>query len=621
MNPRGFGFVTSPDHDAFISPQLLRGYLTDDIVDADIVHNGDQIDVIGMRLIQRVRSTVVGTVETRTGTDRKAHTTLVIDPHVANIAVAFDRTDIPDGTVVTATLHETGSNITARLQTVHGPANTVDAIFARVMNRSNLTTDDRHEPTREPSVIAAAKKAPTHTGLTQRHDLRNLTTFTIDGPDTCDLDDALSIEPGPDGTLRLYVHIADVAETVKAGSDLDLAALAQTTSVYLPGWNRPMLPRELSEQNCSLLPGVERDTLTVDMCVDATGDITAADIYESVIVSDMRLTYQQAETYLTGADTYSVAPHIARQLQLLRTVTARLNVARTARGGIDMTHRNENGVDIVNTGGTATVETTAPAPNANLAVERAMVAANETVAAWLTARDLPGIYRTHRNPTGSKQQIDALCEHVGVDPHLPDQLDARTVAAIEHQFTMLDEQQARVATMLLGRCLERAAYSATRAPHFGLGSDNYLHFTSPIRRYADLAVHRIVKTHLRGQHIDRTDSWAETVAAICNRHAALANRAERETRTLMWMTTFEHGTRQHGTVIECGRHGVRVTLDTSGVTGTVPYTAWLPGVRDEHDLCLYAHNGQRLVAAGDTIEVVIDTCDLTVGTLTFTLPT
>lgn len=608
VHPRGFGFVVSDDGDAFVPPPMLRGLLAGDVVSADVVDNGDRRDALAVRVVERPRRVLVGrlaTVEVRGGLRR----VLAPDPFVASWQPTVDAVDTADGTVVSVALY---GDRRARVIAVHGTVTDPAAIRAYALERHLLRGDDRYVA---PATVGLeVTGAPAHiSGGPARRNLTAMDTITIDGASSRDLDDALSATDAGGGADRVFVHIADVAEAVLAGSDLDAAAAAQATSVYLRGWNRPMLPRELSEDRCSLLPGTERDTLTVSFVVGPDGDVSDVDVFESRIRSDRRLTYVAAEDVLSSGAGDALVLRLGR-------VARRLAAARAGRPAV-VTGSPSSGFDVADVDGAVTEVVSASTPAASALVEAAMVAANEAVGDWLVARGVPAPFRVHIPGELAAQRFAGVAAHFGlvdgpVDADVP--VDPAVLADAARRAGSLDADRATAARFALSGVCGRASYQAVPAAHTGLGSVAYVHFTSPIRRYADLVVHRAVKAVLHGTGpVDV--GWVDAVSVACNRSTQRADWAERDAVTMMWLALLPSGSPVSGVVVGFNRDGARVLLDRSGVLVSLPLAQLPAGVVDPDGFALRDAAGCVLVGAGARVSGQLAASDVVRGTATMTL--
>lgn len=380
-------------------------------------------------------------------------------------------------------------------------------------------------------------------------DLTKRRIFTIDPDDAKDFDDALSIEPLGDGRLLLGVHIADVSHYVPWGSSLDLEARRRATSVYLVDRVVPMLPEQLSNNVCSLRPGCFRRAMTVDMLVDPAGNVSQVKVHPSVIRSAARLTYGQAQSsllaYLQGdpqdaADALqgvsgSLAMDIASDIALLHEAAEALHENRVKRGGIDF-ESVEAKVKLDEKGCPLEVDLRVKNDATSL-VEEAMIAANEAVARFLRDQGIACMYRTHEQPSPADMaELKPVLQEFGYEKHVSlTALASGNPRAIQRVLAYAKgRREEYLVSMLMIRMMKRAVYQDCLAPHFGLASGAYAHFTSPIRRYPDLMVHRMVKVALFGRS-QETSAIEGAMAAIAE-HSSVAERtaevAARESQEL-----------------------------------------------------------------------------------------
>lgn len=630
-HPRGFGFVDFDEAyvaatgtvvtSCFVPPPMTAPLLDGDQVETSFgVEEDGRGTAVSVALRARSRAEVFGVVE--------EGPVLRLDPHVGTARWTLEGRveDLPVGSAVLADV--TGDRTADPTDEWDDPTD-ADALLERVRVRHRLPVGHPPEVLAEAEAQAGRE---TEGGRRRRadplprRDLRALTTFTIDAPSSRDLDDALSVYPADlDGGIRVSVHIADVAAHVRPGTLVDLEARRAATSVYLPGWTRPMLPSRLSEQALSLVPDADRDALTVEMRLAADGEITAADVYASRIRSDTRLSYETAAAVLAGQPTDDVAPEVVEALRWLRTAGARLGVQRLRRGGVEARRvEPELAVEVVE--GVAEQVAATPSNPANLLIERLMVAANESVAGWLVDRGLPGVFRVHPTPgPDAAVALEAFCAAAGFHPGFGSTLTPLGLSALSSQLdAAADETAAAVWDVLLG-FLGRASYTPVAGPHFGLASPGYVHFTSPLRRYADLLVHRTVSAFLAGLREPSDYPSVDELTEICahlNDATRTAATAERQMRKSLWLVTLgrrvaeDPGARFSGRVTGVGAKGLFVTLDGSHVSGmvgarTLPGRGW----KESPDgLSLVDDAGHRL-GYGDAVVVQVVTADVEAGQL------
>jgi ribonuclease R len=369
------------------------------------------------------------------------------------------------------------------------------------------------------SVEAEARHAA---GVPDEHPRRDLTafpTFTIDPFSAKDYDDALSIERDGDG-LRLRVHIADVAAFVRPGRALDVEARRRGNSVYVPGAVEPMLPHALSSEACSLMPGVPRSAVTVEVSLASGGRPRSASFHRSLIRSDARLEYGQVDRIFDGRER---APDvIAEPLSLARGLAAELRRARLARGALAV-ESSEPDFEFDGEGNVVAARDEIQT-EAHWVIEHLMILANEQVAERLESARVPAMYRVHEQPDpAAVERLVAQLESLDVPtPPLPKAMSSTDAARLVGEIStrVLEYQHAtgrggKVLTSLVLRALKQAYYSPRDIGHAGLASRSYCHFTSPIRRYPDLVVHRALLATI-GAGEEAPSGELEEVAAWCS---------------------------------------------------------------------------------------------------------
>ena len=561
----------------------------------------------GLSLVQRTREQVFGEVVTRKGVPY-----LRIDKEVANTDWPLE----PGGVAVQA-----GDAVVARVAEgkvvpVYKLEPGADRSIARVIARHGLRRGFA------PEVVEAARAARSvpH-ALGARRDLREVPTVTVDAPSTRDIDDAISVLPaGVDGALRLLVSIADVAEFVTEGLVLDAAARERATSVYLAGHVLPMLPEELSAHWLSLVPREERRCLTVELRIDAEGRVTAADVYESLIRSWARLNYDEVADFLDKGLVSAAMEPVKEAMPWFRAAAARLAVARAGRGGMEMAREEARFTFDAETGQVSGIENVRPT-SAHKLIERFMVAANEAIGEWMLARGLPGLYRIQDEPDPQRvADLAAFAQHSGFAAGFGGRLTPLALAAFDKQISGCTAEPALRA--VLRRSLGLARYTVVPSGHFGLAAKWYLHFTSPIRRYADLVVHRTLKQYLHGRRdFMHQDPAVEQLAVHINERARAASRAEQDRhRVLEARLMASHvGKAYLGRITRVKPFGLIVQLDDMLVEGVVPVDA-LPGGRFQPDARETSLMGpEKTYSIGMPLQVKVSSTDEMLGRIEFSL--
>lgn len=430
---------------------------------------------------------------------------------------------------------------------------------------------------------AALPDDPDASEIASRLDLRDKTIFTIDGPDARDYDDAISIVDLEGGAVELGVHIADVGHYVRPGTMLDEEALARATSVYLPDQVLPMLPEELSNGLCSLVEGRPRLAYSVLMTFDAQGERTAARVAKSVIYSAKRCTYQAVQEVLDRADTEA-----AKDLEFLRddlerfaTWTRRQQAIRDAKGSLRI-QSTERKFQFDEEGEVKAI-VDAPRYFSQTLIEETALAANQAVGDLFRKRGLPTLYRVH--PEKDPDEIEAVSANLakyGIRVPKKDRLTGRDIGRMIRQARRKPNAEA-----LIGRIMslvERAVYEVKDhkdvATHFGLAREAYLHFTSPIRRYPDLIVHRWLHA-IEGDDSEQAEQDLKSEAMLedlndmamhCSLQAEVAEMTEYAVKDLKVCQYMEPhiGKKLDAKVVRVNRGGMEVHLTDFNVTGFLP---------------------------------------------------
>jgi ribonuclease R len=470
-----------------------------------------------------------------------------------------------------------------------------------------------------PATIMEAKAIPQDVSATMRkgrRDLRDLPTVTIDGEKARDFDDAISIEKYRNG-WRLWVHIADVAQYVQEGTFLNEEAYARATSVYLPDRAIPMLPEQLSNGICSLNPKVDRLTLTAEMDFDANGAMVRHDLYESVINSNERMTYTAVRQIIVDRDQGMRKRYepLLRQFELMAELMEVLRAKRSKRGSIDFDLPEPE--IILDLQGQMTDIVRAERNMAHQLVEEFMLAANETVAGHLEKLEVPLIYRVHEEPAEEKlaDLVDFLAT-IGIALPKADTVKPRNIQKAIASVKGTPEE-ALVNTVVL-RTMKQARYSEENIGHFGLAAETYTHFTSPIRRYPDLIVHRIVKGVIHGKYRseESREGLAEGLPASavhCSTRERLAMDAERDVIAMLKVRFMEDklGEVYDGIITGVTQFGLFIQLRDLFVEGLVHVTTlkddYYQYIENRH--CLRGERRKRVFRIGDRVRVRVDRVD------------
>lgn len=462
-----------------------------------------------------------------------------------------------------------------------------------------------------------------------RADLRQLLTFTIDGDDAKDFDDAVSLEMTPEGKYHLGVHIADVTHYVREGTSLDAEAFERGTSVYLADRVIPMLPRRLSNGICSLNPNVDRLTLSLFMDIDQNGVVTSHRLEKAVIQSKERMTYHNVTTILEDTDPQLKKhyEHLVPTLTMMEELAAILHQKRTRRGAIQFDFP-ETSVLVNNQGEPIEIEKEERGVS-NKMIEEFMLVANETVAEYAFWAEIPFVYRVHEAPSVEKiLAFNDFARNFGVS--FKGKIDKDTPVHPKALQQILDlvkgKPEERMISSTMLRSLMKAEYTTENLGHFGLASKYYCHFTSPIRRYPDLAIHRILKQFITNgipkQKYDALQSFAQRAAKHSSECEVTAEHAERDVEDLMkaaYMANFIGETFQ-GVISGITGFGIFVELENS-VEGMIrlDYIADDFYEFDETQHILIGQHTKRSYRIGDQVEIVVVQTDLMSRQIDFVL--
>ncbi|MBP3810610.1 MAG: ribonuclease R [Clostridiales bacterium] len=452
-----------------------------------------------------------------------------------------------------------------------------------------------------------------------RRDLRDLLTITIDGEDAKDLDDAISIKKLQNGNYKLYVHIADVSNYVREKTALDDEAMLRGTSVYLVDRVIPMLPPKLSNGLCSLNPNVDRLTMTAEMYVDSEGNTYDGDVYESVIRSDRRMSYNEVYRILTeekdtDEEEYGPIVPMLREMKILADILKRM---RDGRGAINFDFPETD--VILDEEGNPTDVMPHPITFANGIIEQFMICANEFVAEKFCKMNYPFVYRIHEDPDPIKlARFSRIARSFGATGKLSG--DVEPLDIVEFMDTIKDDSAKPMLDQVLLRSMAKACYSERNLGHFGLASKFYCHFTSPIRRYPDLYIHRIIKSYLHNE--DKKKHFGGLVANVSDhssemeRNSVDAERASTNIKVCEYMSK-RIGERYEGYITSIIASGVFVMLDST-IEGFVPFRTMADHyIFDERMYRAVGARGGLKLTIGMKVKIVVAAVDTDAAKIDF----
>lgn len=466
----------------------------------------------------------------------------------------------------------------------------------------------------------AISDSPSSKDLIGRVDLRQEITFTIDGADAKDLDDAIHIKPLANGNYELGVHIADVSYYVTEGSALDREAVARGTSVYVTDRVVPMLPERLSNGICSLNPNVDRLTQSAIMEIDSNGRVLNHQICQSVIKTTYRMTYSAVNDMIAGdqesLETYAAIAESVEHMVKLHKILEKMRVKRGA-----LNFDTSEARIIVNDKGMPVDIVVRQRGIAERMIESFMLAANECVAEHFAKAKLPFIYRIHEEPKAEKlQKFIDYASVFGIQ--IQGTANKITQEALQNFMAKVEGKPgAEVLNMMLLRSMQQARYSENNHGHYGLAAEYYTHFTSPIRRYPDLLVHRMIRDYTQATE-DKRDHFAQVIPELASSSSRLERRAIDAERVVEAMKKAEYmeeyvGDEFDGIVASVVKFGLFVELPNT-IEGLIHITS-LPEYYqyNERTMTLQGEKSGKVFKVGQAIRVKLTKADKETGDIDF----
>jgi ribonuclease R len=613
----GYGFVIPEkpgERDVFVPRGASLGAMDNDRVIVrmeNLRRRGGRI----VRVLQRAQTRVVGRLDVTKHAayvrpkDKSITFDLYVPPEERGKAVDGDKVIAEVVSYPTDKRPPTG-RIVEVLEKPQDPRGEIEAII-----------DEFGLPRRFPKPVSDESKLlrgkqKEDEGRIKRKDLRGLPTVTIDGERAKDFDDAVSVGLTEHG-YRLWVHIADVGFYVTWGSVIDLEARKRGTSVYFPDRVIPMLPKELSEDLCSLKPKVERLAFTVEMDFDRYGNKTAKHFYPSLIKSDERMTYTSVRKILVDQDAREREKYgyLLKDFELMGELCGLLRGTRLERGSLDFDLPEPE--IVLDLQGNPEAILRAERNFAHMVIEEFMIAANESVAEHLEGMGVPSLYRIHEEPDPMKlEDIMRVLKPLG-------RAGRKTLKRPKDFSEVLraikNTPQEEVINYIVLRSLKQARYSPVNVGHFGLASESYTHFTSPIRRYPDLVVHRILhevltKKRLSDKRTQELDGMLPDIAFSSSRMERVSVDAEREVVGAMrvWFMKDKVGEEFDARIVGVTPYGLRVRLKEFYVDGFLHVSYMTDDFYQFNDrnMTIYGRNTKKTFKIGQDLRLRVDRVDM-----------
>lgn len=625
---RGFGFVT-PDaggEDIFIPASETMGAMQKDRVLYKVLHKaekGKKADGVIVRILERGQQRIVGTFEAGS----KGYGFVVADDKkiAKDIFISRENTKgAVTGHKVVVEITDYGEdrrNPEGKVIEILGHINDPGVDILSVIRRYELAVEFPEEVYAEiehlgTEVAEADKKG--------REDLRDLLTITIDGADAKDLDDAVSLKRLGNGNFELGVHIADVSHYVRENTALDKEAYARGTSVYLVDRVIPMLPHKLSNGICSLNPHVDRLALSCLMEVNGRGEVVSHRILESVINSDYRMTYTAVREILEDGtpallEQYAEILPMLEDMEELRQI---LGEKRRKRGSVNF-DLPESKIILDENGKPIDIKPYEKSIATNM-IEEFMLVCNETIAENSFWQEMPFMYRSHQEPDEDKlEKMEQFLRGFGYYLRKKDgEIHPRELQKVLQKAEETDEE--RIITRMVLRSMMQARYTAENGGHFGLAAKYYCHFTSPIRRYPDLEIHRMIKKMLHGELDEKASAYYRRKmpdwAKHCSKQERVAEDAERDTDALKKVEFMEDKVGQiyEGIISGVTNWGIYVELPNT-IEGMVALSQMDDDYYefDEKKMLVFGKRTKKSYRLGDKVVVSVAKVDRMMGTIDF----
>lgn len=621
---KGYGFVDiEGDEDVFIPPSCMNNAIHGDKVVVEITSKkGTDLEGRIVKIVERKLKLMVGEY-----IEKKGIGSIILDDEKVKLGIIIPKEHrmgaMPGHKVLIKITNKLkDNNYNGEIVKIIGHKNDPGVDILSIVNKYGI-----HDTFPE-EVMEEVLQIPDHVlkeEMEGRRDLRKEEIFTIDGDDTKDIDDAISIKLLENGNYELGVHIADVSYYVKEGSKLNEEAYERGTSVYLADRVIPMLPHKLSNGICSLNPNEDRLAVSCVMEISPSGDVVSYDIFESIICSRKQMTYKKVNQILENNSIPEGYEPYVESLQKMKDLASILRKNKEEKGYIDFDI--DEAKIIVNEKGEAVDVVLRERGTGEKLIEDFMIAANETVATCIYFMELPFVYRVHGEPNEEKitkflNFVSSLGYRVKGDIK---KMHPKVMQDILNQLS--DKKEFHILSSLLLRSMQKAIYDPTNIGHFGLASKCYTHFTSPIRRYPDTTVHRLLRKYLFQHQVDKDTItyWERELPVLCE-HTSQKERdsveCEREVDDMKKAEyMMQHiGEEYRGMISSIMSFGMFVELPNL-VEGLIRVDDLTDDhyLFDESTLTLRGVNNKKGYRLGDTLDVIVKAASKEAKTVDFVI--
>ncbi len=610
VNRKGFGFVELPDEeDIYIDAKNMNGALHNDLVVAEVTGRKEKNKLEGriLKILDRKLEYVIGEFYLENGVGH-----LILDEENLKMNVIIEKDDIHgavDGHKVQVRLLEQKSDHTYRgeVTKILGHKNDPGVDILSIVYKYNISDTFPEEVIEQLKTIPSEVSDEDKVGRT---DLTDITIFTIDGDDTKDIDDAVSIKKLQNGNYELGVHIADVSYYVKEGTPLDVNAMDRGTSVYLVDRVIPMIPHQLSNGICSLNEGVERLTISCVMEINLDGKIVDYNIFPSYIRSRKKMTYKNVNSILEKNIVPEGYEDFADDLRLMAELAKILRKSKIKRGYLDF-DVDEAKILVDEKCHPTDIVLRERGVGENL-IEDFMIIANECVATHIFYMELPFIYRVHEVP--KEEKIHDFLSYIGTLGYVyKGNMKDNNPKAVQGLLEFLkDKKEFKILSSLLLRSMQKAVYKPQNLGHYGLASKCYTHFTSPIRRYPDTTVHRLLRTYLFNndlspETISHWENKLPVVAEIASSRERASINCEREVDDMKMAEYMEDhiGEEFKGMISGITNFGIFIQLDNlvEGLCRLADMKEFYH--YDEKAMCVVGEKTKTKYSLGDEVVVKV----------------